>query len=199
MARIDRVLVGEALVGEGNEVAHIDLTMGPRGSAAEKAFCMTLTDQKPGVNGLLAVVAPNLMVKPATVMFNKVTIRNAKQATQMFGPAQRAVAMAVADCVADGTIPADQADDLFISVGVFIHWDAQDDAKIQDYNYEATKLAIRRAVGLEPRVSDVLTKRSTVSHPFAATAPEQAQRRAGERSARGWWDWARSLLGSKRS
>lgn len=199
MARIDRVLVGEALIGEGNEVAHIDLTMGPRGSAAEKAFCLTLTDQKPGVNGLLAVVAPNLMVKPATVMFNKVTIRNAKQATQMFGPAQRAVAMAVADCVEDGTIPADQADDLFLSVGVFIHWDAQDDAKIQDYNYEATKLAIRRAVGLEPRVNDVLTKRGTVSHPFAATASGQAQRRAGERGARGWWDWARGLLGGRRS
>ena len=42
----------------------------------------------------------------------------------MFGPAQRGVAMAVADCVEDGTIPADEADDLFICVGVFIHWQA---------------------------------------------------------------------------
>ncbi|NJD34847.1 MAG: aldehyde-activating protein, partial [Betaproteobacteria bacterium] len=80
MAVIDRVLVGESLVGDGNEVAHIDLIIGPRGSAAEEAFCRTLTDQKQGVNGLLAVVAPNLMTKPATVMFNKVTIKGAKQA-----------------------------------------------------------------------------------------------------------------------
>ena len=90
MPVIDRVLVGESLViedGDLDNVAHIDLIMGPRGSAAEDAFCRTLTDQKQGVNGLLAVVAPNLMVKPATVMFNKVTIKNMKQAVQMFGPA----------------------------------------------------------------------------------------------------------------
>lgn len=170
MAVINGVLVGEALVGEGNEVAHIDLIMGPRGSAAETAFCNTLTNQKEGVNGLLAVIGPNLMTKPATVMFNKVTIKNAKQATQMFGPAQRAVAMAVADCVEAGTIPMDEADDIFICVGVFIHWDAQDDAKIQDYNYEATKLAIQRAVAREPRAADVVKQRSTVTHPFAAHA-----------------------------
>lgn len=64
------------------------------------------------------------MVKPATILFNQVTIKGAKQAVQMFGPAQRGVAMAVADCVEDGTIPADEADDLFICVGVFIHWQA---------------------------------------------------------------------------
>ena len=74
-------------------------------SAAEDAFCRTLTDQKQGVNGLLAVVSPNLMVKPATVMFNKVTIKNMKQAVQMFGPAQRGVSLAVAECVEEGTIP----------------------------------------------------------------------------------------------
>lgn len=168
MAVINKLLVGEALVGEGNEVAHIDLIMGPRGSAAETAFCQTLTNQKEGVNGLLAVVAPNLMVKPATVMFNKVTIKNAKQAVQMFGPAQRGVAMAVADCVEDGTIPSAEADDLFISVGVFIHWEAEDDAKIQDYNYEATKLSIKRAVKGEPTASQVVKEKGSSSHPFAA-------------------------------
>ena len=96
MAKINRVLVGESLVGDGNEVAHIDLIMGPRGSAVETAFCNTLTNNKDGFTALLAVVAPNLLCKPATVMFNKVTIKGAKQAVQMFGPAQRAVAMAVA-------------------------------------------------------------------------------------------------------
>ena len=105
MPKIDRMLVGEALVGDGNEVAHIDLIIGPRGSPAETAFAMTLTNQKEGVNGLLAVLEPNLMVKPATVMFNKVTIKDAKQAVQMFGPAQRAVAMAVADCRRRGHDP----------------------------------------------------------------------------------------------
>ncbi len=168
MAKIDRVMVGESLVGDGNEVAHIDLIIGPRGSAAEAAFCNTLTNNKDGFTSLLAVVAPNLMCKPATVMFNKVTIKGDKQAVQMFGPAQRGVAMAVADSVEDGTIPADEADDLFISVGVFIHWMAEDDKKIQDYNYTATKEALARAVKGEPKAKDVVAKKGSSAHPFAA-------------------------------
>ncbi len=168
MAKVSKLSVGEALVGDGNEVAHIDLIIGPRGSAAEMAFVHTLTSQREGVNGLLAVIGPNLMCKPNTVMFNKVTIKNAKQAVQMFGPAQRGVATAVADCVKDGTIPVEEADDLFISVGVFIHWEANDDKKIQDYNYEATKLALKRAVAGEPTARQMLEQRGSVSHPFAA-------------------------------
>jgi 5,6,7,8-tetrahydromethanopterin hydro-lyase len=168
MAKINKLCVGESLVGEGNEVAHIDLMIGPRGSAAETAFATCLTNNKDGFSSLLAVVAPNLMVKPSTVMFNKVTIKGAKQAVQMFGPAQRGVAMAVADCVEDGTIPADEADDLFVSVGVFIHWAATDDAKIQKFNYEATKEAIQRAVAGSPTAAEVVKAKATAVHPFAA-------------------------------
>ena len=168
MAVITGLRVGESLVGEGNEVAHIDLLIGPRGSAAETAFANSLTNNKDGFTALLAVVAPNLLAKPATVMFNKVTIKGAKQAVQMFGPAQHAVAKAVADSVADGTIPADEADNLFICVGVFIHWDAADDKKIQQYNYQAVKESITRAVKNEPRASEVVAKRDQVKHPFAA-------------------------------
>jgi 5,6,7,8-tetrahydromethanopterin hydro-lyase len=116
---------------------------------------------------LLAVIAPNLMAKPPTVMFNKVTIKGAKQAMQMFGPAQHAVAKAVADSVADGTIAMEDAEDLFICVGVFIHWDAADDKKIQHYNYQAVKEAIARAIKGEPSVKDVVAKRDQVKHPFA--------------------------------
>jgi 5,6,7,8-tetrahydromethanopterin hydro-lyase len=168
MAKITNVRVGESLVGDGNEVAHVDLIMGPRGSAAETAFCSALTNNKDGFTSLLAVVAPNLQAKPNTILFNKVTIKGAKQAVQMFGPAQRAVAMAVADSVADGTIPADEADDLFICVGVFIHWLATDDNKIQDFNYKATKEAIQRAVSGWPKASEVVAKKGTVDHPFQA-------------------------------
>ncbi len=168
MAVIDRVLVGESLKGDGNEVAHIDLIMGPRGSAAETAFCNALTNNKDGFSTLLALVAPNLACKPNTILFNKVTIKAAKQAVQMFGPAQRAVGMAVMDCVEDGTIPADEADDVFICVGVFIHWLAEDDTKIQDFNYEAVKESIKRAVAREPRAREVVNKKGTAEHPFAA-------------------------------
>jgi 5,6,7,8-tetrahydromethanopterin hydro-lyase len=168
MAKITKVMVGESLVGDGNEVAHIDLLLGPRGSAAETAFCNALTNNKDGFTTLLAVVAPNLPCKPNTILYNKVTIKSAKQAVQMFGPAQTAVARAVMDCVADGTIPVEEADDVFIAVGVFIHWEASDDKKIQQFNYQATKESIQRAVAGEPKARDVLTKKDTVKHPFAA-------------------------------
>jgi 5,6,7,8-tetrahydromethanopterin hydro-lyase len=170
MAKIHNVRVGESLVGEGNEVAHIDLIMGPRGSAAETAFCTALTNNKDGFTSLLAVVAPNLPTKPNTILYNKVTIKDARQAVQMFGPAQYAVAKAVADSVADGTIPASEADDLFICVGVFIHWEAADDAKIQQYNYHATKESIARAVNGTPTATEVQSRKDTASHPFAATS-----------------------------
>ena len=168
MAKIDRLMVGESLVGDGNEVAHIDLLIGPRGSPAETAFANALVNNKDGFTSLLAVVAPNLLTKPATVMFNKVTIKGAKQAVQMFGPAQRAVAMAVADCVEDGTIPVAEADNLFVCVGVFIHWLAEDDKKIQDYNYQATKEAIARAVKGSPTAAEVVANKGSSAHPFAA-------------------------------
>jgi 5,6,7,8-tetrahydromethanopterin hydro-lyase len=167
MAKINRVMIGESLVGDGNEVAHIDLLIGPRGSAAETAFCNALTNNKDGFTSLLAVVAPNLLTKPNTILFNKVTIKGAKQAVQMFGPAQHAVALAVADSVEDGTIPKDEADDLFLCVGVFIHWQAEDDKKIQQFNYQATREAIKRAVNGEPNAAEVVAKKGTVAHPFA--------------------------------
>ncbi|MDB5955969.1 formaldehyde-activating enzyme [Ramlibacter sp.] len=170
MAKIDRLLIGESLVGEGNEVAHIDLLIGPRGSPAETAFANALTNNKDGFTSLLAVVAPNLVAKPATVMFNKVTIKGAKQAVQMFGPAQHAVAMAVADCVEDGTIPLEEADDIFICVGVFIHWLAEDDKKIQEYNYRAVKESIKRAVNREPSPAQVVEMKGRAAHPFQAAA-----------------------------
>ncbi|GAB4067709.1 formaldehyde-activating enzyme [Ancylobacter sonchi] len=168
MAKINKVLIGESLVGDGNEVAHIDLIIGPRGSAAESAFVNALTNNKDGFTSLLAVVTPNLLAKPNTILFNKVTIKDARQAVQMFGPAQYAVAKAVVDSVAEGVIPEEEADDLFISVGVFIHWEAADDAKIQQYNYQATKEALARAINGQPTVKEVVAGAASAKHPFAA-------------------------------
>lgn len=158
--------VGEALVGEGNEVAHIDLLIGDKSGPVGTAFANALADQKMGHSNLLAVLTPNLAVKPATVLITKVTIKGAKQAVQMFGPAQRAVADAVADCVQSGVLPKDQAEKLCIVCGVFIHWEAEDDRKIYQYNYEATKLSIQRAMKNEPSADEMLAKKNEVKHPF---------------------------------
>jgi len=159
--------IGEALVGEGNEIAHIDLLIGDKQGPVGAAFASALADQSAGHSNLLAVLEPNLAVKPATVMITKVTIKGAKQAVQMFGPAQFAVAMAVADCVQSGVIPKDQAENLVIVCGVFIHWEADDDKKIFEYNYEATKLSIERAMKDEPSVDEMLAKKEAAKHPFS--------------------------------
>src|SRR4051794_398872 len=130
------MLIGEALAGEGNEIAHIDLLIGSKDGPVGSAFAQALADQKQGHSNLLAVLTPNLICKPATVLITKVTIKGADQAVQMFGPAQKAVAKAVADSVAEGVIPKNQVDDLVIIAGVFIHWDVKDNNKIYKYNHE---------------------------------------------------------------
>jgi 5,6,7,8-tetrahydromethanopterin hydro-lyase len=158
--------IGEALVGEGNEIAHIDLLVGSKDGPVGAAFANALADQKQGHSNLLAVLTPNLICKPATVLITKVTIKGAGQAVQMFGPAQKAVAKAVADSVAAGVIARDQVENLVIVAGVFIHWDAKDDQKIYQYNYDATKLAIQRAMRGEPKIDEILAKKDTVKHPI---------------------------------
>lgn len=165
--KVMSMYVGEALVGEGNEVAHIDLLIGSKDGHVGAAFANALSNQKQGHSNLLALLEPNLMAKPATVLITKVTIKGAKQAVQMFGPAQYAVAKAVADSVEAGVIPKDQCEDLCIVVGVFIHWEAEDDRKILDYNYEATKIAIASAMKGAPTVEEMLAKKETAKHPFA--------------------------------
>jgi 5,6,7,8-tetrahydromethanopterin hydro-lyase len=159
--------IGEALVGEGNEVAHIDLLIGSKDGPVGAAFANALADQKAGHSNLLAVLTPNLAVKPATVLITKVTIKGARQAVQMFGPAQYAVAKAVADSVADGVIPKADAENLVCVCGVFIHWEAEDDKKIYEFNYEATKLAIARAMKNEPSADEMIAQKDTAKHPFA--------------------------------
>jgi 5,6,7,8-tetrahydromethanopterin hydro-lyase len=161
------MFIGEALVGEGNEVAHIDLLIGSKDGPVGTAFATALAGQTRGHSNLLAVLAPNLICKPATVLITKVTIQGAKQAVQMFGPAQASVAKSVADSVAAGVISKAQAEELVIVCGVFIHWEAVDDKKIYDYNYEATKRAIQSAMKGEPKIEEILAKKDSAKHPFS--------------------------------
>ena len=161
------MLIGEALVGEGNEISHIDLLIGDKDGPVGVAFANALSRQSQGHSNLLAVLEPNLLVKPVTVMITKVTIKGAKQAVQMFGPAQYAVAKAVADSVDEGVIPRDQAERLCVVCGVFIHWEAADDKKIFQYNYEATKLSIARAMKGEPSAQEMVSKKDSAKHPFS--------------------------------
>ncbi|HII79941.1 MAG TPA: bifunctional 5,6,7,8-tetrahydromethanopterin hydro-lyase/3-hexulose-6-phosphate synthase, partial [Methanosarcina sp.] len=156
--------IGEALMGQGSELAHVDLMIGDKGGPVGQAFANGLTQLSAGHTPLLSVIRPNLPPKPSTLIIPKVTVKNMDQAARIFGPAQSAVAKAVADSVEEGVIPKDQVEDIVIVASVFIHPEAQDYNKIYRYNYGATKLAIKRALKGFPDIDTVLEESNKSTH-----------------------------------
>jgi bifunctional enzyme Fae/Hps len=156
--------VGEALLGSEPEVAHIDLIIGKKDGPVGIAFANALSSLSAGHTPLLAVIRPNLLTKPSTLIIPKVTITNLKQAEKIFGPAQYAVGRAVVDAVAEGIIPSSQVEDLVIICSVFIHPNAKDFKKIYHYNYGATKLALRRALSNYPSIDKLNKEKEKASH-----------------------------------
>jgi bifunctional enzyme Fae/Hps len=159
-------LIGESLVGEGNEVAHIDLMIGDKTGPIGQAFAQGMTMLSAGHTPLLAVIRPNLPPKPHTLVVPKVTVKNMEDTGKVFGPAQAAVAKAVADAVEEGIIPADKVDDWVIICSVFIHPQATDFRKIYQYNYGATKMAIQRALKKYPSLEKINYDKDRAKHPI---------------------------------
>ncbi|MDR1819746.1 MAG: bifunctional 5,6,7,8-tetrahydromethanopterin hydro-lyase/3-hexulose-6-phosphate synthase [Methanobrevibacter sp.] len=158
--------IGEALIGEGSELAHIDLVIGDKEGQVGSAFVNSISQLSIGHTPLLSVIRPNLMTKPSTLIIPKVTIGNLKDASKIFGPAQTAVGRAVADSVEDGIIPKDKVEDLVLLVSVFIDPSAENYRKIYQYNYGATKLAIKRAMAGYPSIEKVLSEKDRGTHPI---------------------------------
>jgi bifunctional enzyme Fae/Hps len=159
-------LIGESLVGEGNEVAHVDLLMGDKDGPVGEAFAAGLSNLSAGHTPLLAVIRPNLPPKPHTLLVPKVTVKNMEDTGKIFGPAQAAVAKAVADSVEEGIIPADKVDDWVIICSVFIHPQATDYRKIYQYNYGATKMALQRALKKYPSLEKINYDKDRAKHPI---------------------------------
>jgi bifunctional enzyme Fae/Hps len=157
--------IGEALIGNGNEIAHVDLVIGDKNGPVGAAFVNNMADMSIGHTPLLSVIRPNLLTKPATLIVPKVTVRDLKDADKIFGPAQTAVGRAVADAVAEGIIPKEDVEDLVIIAGIFIHPGAENYRKIYQYNYGATKLALQRAMEGYPSVKKVLAEKDRGTHP----------------------------------
>jgi len=158
--------IGEALVGEGNEVAHVDLLVGDKEGPVGEAFAAGLSNLSMGHTPLLAVIRPNLPPKPHTLLVPKVTVKNMEDTAKIFGPAQSAVAKAVADAVEEGIFPKDKVDEWVIICSVFVHPKAKDYRKIYHYNYSATKLALKRALSNYPPLEKVLYDKDRARHPI---------------------------------
>jgi bifunctional enzyme Fae/Hps len=158
------LLIGEALIGEEPELAHVDLMIGNKDGPVGQAFANGLTQLSAGHTPLLSVVRPNLPTKPATLIVPKVTVKNMGQAAQIFGPAQAAVAKAVADALEEGAFGDLDIEDLVVVASVFIHPEAKDYNRIYRYNYGATKLAVKRAVDGFPDIDTVLKEKDRMGH-----------------------------------
>lgn len=159
-------LIGEALVGDGNEVAHIDLIIGEKTGPVGQAFANGLATLSAGHTPLIAVIRPNLPSKPYTLIIPKVTVKDMEQASKIFGPAQAAVAKAIADAVEEKILPAKQIEDLVIIASVFIHPEAKDYRKIYQFNYGATKLALKRALTGYPALDKIMFDKDRARHPI---------------------------------
>jgi bifunctional enzyme Fae/Hps len=157
-------LIGEALVGEGAELAHIDLIMGNKDGAVGQAFANALSQLSKGHTPLLGVIRPNLMTKPATLIIPKVTLKKETQVNQMFGPMQAAVSKAVADAVEEGVFEGIDIEDTVILASVFLHPTAEDYNKIYRFNYGAMKLALKRALDRFPDIDTLLHEKDRAAH-----------------------------------
>jgi formaldehyde-activating enzyme len=157
---------GESLTGDGSEVAHIEVMLGTRDGPVGQAFAKAKATPSPGHEPLVAILEPNLAVKPTTMIIPTVTIKSMRQASMIYGPAQAAVAKAVVDSVADGTLPKEVLDDLIIIANVFVHPSAVDRKRVYLNNHKATRHALRRAVEGRPTIEELLKNRSMAKHPF---------------------------------
>ena len=164
-----RLLIGEALAGQGAETAHIDLLIGKIDGPVAEALAKAKATPTPGHEPLLAILEPNLAVKPTTLIVPTVTITGMRQASMIFGPAQTAVAKAVVDSVADGTIPREAVEDLIIIANVLVHPSAIDRQRVYINNYKVMRHAIRKTVEGRPTTDDLIENKDRSKHPFKYT------------------------------
>lgn len=128
-----------------------------------------LMAQSKGHTAMFAIRACNQMVRPATMIVPKVTLKDSANIDLFGGVVQAATADAVLDCVIEGIIPRDQANDLCIISLVWIDPRAAKDpnldkADMYRTNYEATKLAIQRALNDEPSIDELIANRHAIKH-----------------------------------
>jgi formaldehyde-activating enzyme len=142
----------------------IGRTDGPVG----QAFANMMAQSK-GHTAMFAIRACNQLVRPATIIVPKVTLKDSATIELFGGVVQGATADAVVDCLIEGVIPKALANELCIISLVWIDPRCGKDENLDKKdmyrtNYEATKLALRRALNNEPSVEELIANRHTIKH-----------------------------------
>ncbi|MFQ6088128.1 MAG: 4-hydroxy-tetrahydrodipicolinate synthase [Candidatus Methanofastidiosia archaeon] len=154
---LKNIMIGEALCGFGTEVAHIDLILGSK-KILGKIYAQALASPTEGREPLQAILEPNLIVKPETLIVPTVRIRSMRQASIIYGPVQAGIAKAVAD--------ENLSEDLLIIVNAFCHPVADNRKQVYINNYKATRHAIRRALEGRPSKKEIEEAKENARHPF---------------------------------
>ncbi len=155
---------GEALVGEGAEVAHIDLLIGRVDGPVGRAYAEVLSRLVEKQEAVQVILEPGMAVKPPTIIVPTVPVRSLRQASMVYGPAQAGVAKAVAKSVEDGILPA--TDELVIIAKVFVHPTATDRHRVFINNFKAMRHAIRKAMEGRPTPEETTEHAENARHPF---------------------------------
>ena len=142
----------------------IGRTDGPVG----QAFANMMAQSK-GHTAMFAIRACNQLVRPATIVVPKVTLKDFTNIDLFGGVVQSATADAVVDCLIEGIIPRELANDLCIISLVWIDPRCAKDPNLDRKdmyrtNYEATKLALKRALNNEPSVEELIANRRKIKH-----------------------------------
>jgi 5,6,7,8-tetrahydromethanopterin hydro-lyase len=139
--------IGEGWAGEAPNGSHVNVVVTRRGSAAHAAVVAALANPSPGHVPFLPVLRLGEAVRPVTVIVNKATMAgHGEHARLTWGAAQLGVAQGVLDCVADGTLPAGQADDLALLVAVWVDPAADDETALKRANRDAVAAGVRDAM-----------------------------------------------------
>jgi 5,6,7,8-tetrahydromethanopterin hydro-lyase len=158
--------IGESFAGEGAEAAHVNTVLGDRGGPVGAAWVTALATPRQGHSAFVAVLRPNLPVKPLTLFVNKATVADERHADLTWGAAQAGVAGGVADAVADGVVSAEAAEDLLLIAAVWVNPAAGDAQLVYRNNRAATRAALRAGADGAPKVADVLAARHAPANPF---------------------------------
>ena len=138
--------IGEAWSGEAPNGSHVNVVLGRRGSPTAAAAAGALASPRPGHVPFLAALQGGRMIRPATVVVNKATVEDDRLAHMTWGAAQLGIAQGVLDAVADGTLSANEANELVLLVAVWVDPAADDETAVRHANREATHAAVADAV-----------------------------------------------------
>ena len=171
----DRIImrVGEALVagGPAGTAAEPEVAIGEMNGPMGTAFANLLGDQVKGHSRVLAIMNTDIMVRPATLMVSKVTVKDTRYTNILMGTVQAAIANGVLDAVRCGDIPKEKANDLGIIVSVWLNpivaeQDDLDHKILFDIHRKATAAAIHKAMHNEPSIDWLLENQEKIVHKY---------------------------------